>query len=248
MLAVDEGYAGIEALSGIPGLVGAGPIQNVGAYGQEVAQTVGWVRALDRTHRRGRAARRRRSAGSPTATACSSASSRYVVLAVAFALEHSRLGAPVRYAELAGRLGVEVGDRVPAADVRAAVLELRRGKGMVLDAGDHDTWSAGSFFTNPLLTARGRQPGCPTAAPRWPAADGRVKASAAWLIEQAGFGKGYGDRARPGSPPSTPSRSPTAAAPPPPTCWRWPARSGPGCCERFGVALQNEPDLVGVEL
>ncbi len=88
------------------------------------------------------------------------------MLAVALALEHSRLGAPVRYAELARALGVEIGDRVPAADVRAAVLDLRRGKGMVLDADDHDTWSAGSFFTNPVLAGRGTPLGCcPTAAP-----------------------------------------------------------------------------------
>jgi UDP-N-acetylmuramate dehydrogenase len=244
-LAVDEGYAGIEALSGIPGLVGAAPIQNIGAYGQELAQTVGWVRALDR------------STGDVVlleGPQCGFAyrdsvfkrSKRYVVLAVALALEHSRLGAPVRYAELAGRLGVEVGARVPAADVRAAVLDLRRGKGMVLDAGDHDTWSAGSFFTNPLLLAEDAAR-LPDAAPRWPAADGRVKTSAAWLIEQAGFAKGYG------SGPAQISTKHTLALT---------NRGGAttedllalareirsGVLDRFGVELQNEPDLVGVQL
>jgi UDP-N-acetylmuramate dehydrogenase len=189
-LAVDEGYAGIEALSGIPGRVGAAPIQNIGAYGQELAESIGWVRALDR------------STGDVVLLGPDECgfgyrdslfkrSARYVVLAVALALEHNRLGRPVQYAELARRLGVEVGERVPAADVRAAVLELRRAKGMVLDPADHDTWSAGSFFTNPLLSAE-EAARLPADAPRWPAADGRVKASAAWLIERAGFGKGYG--------------------------------------------------------
>ena len=189
-LAVDEGYAGLEALSGIPGRVGAAPIQNVGAYGQEVAQTLARVRALDRTTgdvvELGPA-----DCGFGYRDSVFKRTGRYVVLSVAFALEHSRLGAPVRYAELARALGVEVGDRAPLADVRSAVLELRRGKGMVLDPADHDTWSAGSFFTNPVLPAEDADR-LPADAPRWPERDGRVKTSAAWLIERAGFGKGYG--------------------------------------------------------
>ena len=119
------------------------------------------MRALDRSTGERRAARRPRECGFSYRDSVFKRPDRYVVLAVAFALEHSRLGAPVRYAELAGRLGVELGDRVPAADVRAAVLELRRGKGMVLDPADHDTWSAGSFFTNPLLHRGGGAPACP---------------------------------------------------------------------------------------
>jgi UDP-N-acetylmuramate dehydrogenase len=110
---------------------------------------------------------------------------------VRFQLVVADLSEPVKYAELARRLGVAIGDRVPSADVRTAVLELRRGKGMVLDDADHDTWSAGSFFTNPLLSAEAAA-ALPVEAPRWPAADGRVKTSAAWLIEHAGFAKGYG--------------------------------------------------------
>jgi UDP-N-acetylmuramate dehydrogenase len=244
-LAIDEGYAGVEALSGIPGLVGAAPIQNIGAYGQEIAQTVGWVRALDR------------STGDVVLLGglqCEFAyrdslfkrSKRYVVLAVALALEHSRLGTPVRYAELAGRLGVEVGDRVPAADVRAAVLELRRGKGMVLDAGDHDTWSAGSFFTNPLLPAE-QAARLPEAAPCWPAADGRVKTSAAWLIEQAGFAKGYGSGAARISTKHTlalTNRGSATTA----DLLALAREIRAGVLDRFGVELLNEPDLVGVEL
>ncbi|HEU5456620.1 MAG TPA: UDP-N-acetylmuramate dehydrogenase, partial [Nocardioides sp.] len=112
---------------------------------------------------------------------------RFVVLDVTFLLKQGTLGAPVRYAELSATLGIEQGERAPLADVRAAVLKLRSGKGMVLDPEDHDTWSAGSFFTNPVVGAAE----IPEGAPAWPQ-DGGVKTSAAWLIERAGFGKGYG--------------------------------------------------------
>ena len=184
---VDGGLSGIEALSGIPGSVGATPIQNVGAYGQEIAETVVGVRAMDRRsgevielgaaacHFRYRHSRFKDELG------------RWVVLQVTFELEPSALSRPVRYAELARRLGVELGERAPLATVRETVLELRRGKGMVLDDADPDTTSAGSFFTNPILDA------APDGAPAWPQDDGQVKTSAAWLIEQAGFRKGYGD-------------------------------------------------------
>jgi UDP-N-acetylmuramate dehydrogenase len=187
---VSEGLAGLETLSGIPGLTGATPIQNVGAYGADVSDTVQRVEVLDRvTGRVGVLAgedcrftyRNSRFKGSE----------RYVVLAVTFGLERSATGAPVRYAELADHLGVAVGDRAPVSDVRRAVLELRARKGMVLDPEDHDTWSAGSFFTNPVLRAE-LAAGLPPEAPRWPEGDGRVKVSAAWLIEQAGFAKGHG--------------------------------------------------------
>jgi len=190
-LAVREGYAGVEALSGIPGLVGAAPIQNIGAYGQDVSQTIGWVRVLDR--RTGDVVVLDNAACRFSyRSSVFKGAGRHVVLAVAFALEHSRLGRPVRYAELAGHLGVEPGERAPAEDVRAAVLDLRRGKGMVLDDADHDTWSAGSFFTNPVLPARDAARLLPDDAPRWREPDGRVKTSAAWLVEHSGFGRGYG--------------------------------------------------------
>jgi UDP-N-acetylmuramate dehydrogenase len=111
------------------------------------------------------------------------------VLSVTFQLRQGDLGAPVQYAVLARALGVELGDRAPLADVRLAVLDLRAGKGMVLDAADHDTWSAGSFFTNPVDPAEV----VPDGAPGWPQPDGEVKTSAAWLIEHAGIGKGHGN-------------------------------------------------------
>jgi UDP-N-acetylmuramate dehydrogenase len=244
-LTVEEGYAGLEALSGIPGRVGAAPIQNVGAYGQEVAQTVAWVRVLDRsTH--DVVLLDPQECGFGYRDSVFKRSDRYVVLAVAFALEHSRLGAPVRYAELARRLGVAVGARVPATDVRAAVLELRRGKGMVLDAEDHDTWSAGSFFTNPLLAPE-EAATLPEDAPRWPTDDGRVKTSAAWLIEQAGIGKGHGAGAARVSTKHTlalTNRGGATTA----ELLSLAREIRAAVHDRFGVTLVPEPVLVGDEL
>jgi len=190
--AVERGWVGIEALSGIPGSVGATPIQNVGAYGQEVSQTIARVRVYDRVLRGVRTF---------TAEECrfgyrtsrfkadrlDAVGGRHVVLEVTFQLRVGDLSAPVAYTELARTLGVEVGQRAPLADVRAAVLGLRGGKGMVVDEADHDTWSAGSFFTNPVVDAGS----VPAGAPAYPQPDGRVKTSAAWLIEHAGFAKGH---------------------------------------------------------
>jgi UDP-N-acetylmuramate dehydrogenase len=189
-------WSGVEALSGIPGSTGATPMQNVGAYGQEVSDTLATVRTWDRQegrvrtipaadcefeYRRSRLKHERFRFGP-----------RFVVLEVTFQLRLADLSAPIRYAELARALGVEPGERVPVDGVRVAVLALRHGKGMVLDDADHDTWSAGSFFTNPIL-AEDAAARLPAEAPRWPMSDGGVKTSAAWLIEHAGFGRGYGD-------------------------------------------------------
>src|SRR5699024_7644800 len=193
------------ALSGIPGTVGATPIQNVGAYGQEVASTISRVRTWDReqgevrtffaadcdfSYRDSVFKRTRHTGPVPSATG------RYVVLSVTFQHTLGHLSSPIRYAQLADALDVEVGDRVPMQDVREAVLALRASKGMVLDPADHDTWSAGSFFTNPVLEA-GRAAALPPQAPRFDAGDGRVKTSAAWLISHAGVERGHavGDRA-----------------------------------------------------
>ncbi|PRZ29268.1 UDP-N-acetylmuramate dehydrogenase [Antricoccus suffuscus] len=184
---VDNGWSGVECLSGIPGLTGATPIQNVGAYGAETADVLVNVDVWDRQGF---------DVGVLAARSCEFAyrtsvfkgSSRYVVLGVRLALVRSPLSAPIRYAELARTLGVEVGDRAPLKAVREAVLSLRSGKGMVLDVDDHDTWSAGSFFTNPIIEAHR----VPEHAPSWPSGD-LVKTSAAWLIEHAGFVKGFGN-------------------------------------------------------
>jgi len=208
--------AGLECLSGIPGLTGATPIQNVGAYGQEVADTITRVRTYDRAAGQVvdlaaadcgfgyRTSAFKRSITAPAVTG------RFVVLGVTFQLTGDRLSRPVRYAELAGALGLDAGPtdqggpdqgaRAPLGDVRSAVLRLRRRKGMVLDPGDPDSRSAGSFFTNPVLDsgqfATLRRvvdercgPGVPI--PQFPAGPGQVKVSAAWLIGQAGFQKGY---------------------------------------------------------
>ncbi|WP_029290238.1 UDP-N-acetylmuramate dehydrogenase [Cellulomonas sp. HZM] len=193
---------GIEALSGIPGSTGATPVQNVGAYGQEVAQSIATVRVWDRERARVRTLplvdlrfgyrtsllKRSMRASVDDERAPWHPTPRYVVLDVTLQLRQGALSAQIAYPELARTLGVEVGERAPLLDVRAAVLELRGRKGMVLDPSDPDTSSAGSFFTNPVVP----EAQVPEGAPRWPAADGLVKTSAAWLIEQAGFGRGYG--------------------------------------------------------
>jgi UDP-N-acetylmuramate dehydrogenase len=187
--AVQEGWVGVEALSGIPGLAGATPIQNVGAYGQEVAETIATVRVWDRREQRVRTMAAADCGFGYRSSRFKSDPQAFVVLSVTFQFRLGDLGAPVRYAELARALGVDVGERVLAKDIREAVLGLRRGKGMVLDPDDHDTWSAGSFFTNPVVDAEVAERLGPT-APSWPQPDGTVKVSAAWLIGQAGFEKG----------------------------------------------------------
>ncbi len=189
-LAVSQGWAGIEALSGIPGAVGATPIQNVGAYGQDVSQTIARVRTWDRVARTQRTFAAADCGFGYRDSRFKSEPGRYLVLEVIFQLRLGDLAEPVAYAELARDLGVEVGQRAPLTAVRDAVLGLRRGKGMVLDPDDHDTWSAGSFFTNPFLTVE-EVAALPEGAPRWEQPDGTWKSSAAWLIEHAGFGKGF---------------------------------------------------------
>jgi UDP-N-acetylmuramate dehydrogenase len=251
--AVAGGYAGIECLSGIPGSAGATPIQNVGAYGQDVAETIVAVRAYDRV----RDAVVRLSAaecGLGYRSSVFKHNDRYVVLSVDFELTEGGRSAPVRYAELAGALGVERGERVPLAEARAAVLALRAGKGMVLDADDHDTWSAGSFFTNPVLDAdafaalRAAAGECGE-PPAWPGPDGTVKTSAAWLIDRAGFAKGY----RGADPTVGVSSRHTLAL-----THRGGGRTEhllalareirAGVAARFGVLLAPEPVLVGCSL
>jgi UDP-N-acetylmuramate dehydrogenase len=197
---VADGLAGVECLAGIPGLAGATPIQNVGAYGQEVAQTVAAVRALDRVAGRVVELAGSRCGFGYRTSMFKRSPGRYVVLDVTFRLAPERLSRPVRYAELASSLGIAAGARAPLGEVRDAVLALRRRKGMVLDPADPDTRSAGSFFTNPVLgparfaalrEAVARKLGRGASVPVFPAPAGKVKVPAAWLIEQAGFSRGY---------------------------------------------------------
>jgi len=273
-MAVAEGWAGIEALSGIPGSVGAAPVQNIGAYGQELADTLVGIDFLDyasgevvtvtaeglglgyrtSTLKRGRAG---------------------VVLSVDLALEaptaSGPLSRPIDYAPLSDALGVSIGTRVVLTDARSAVLGLRAGKGMLLDSADPDARSAGSFFTNPIVTEHFAR-GLPRSAPRWPTTpevDARVlplgspvdslarpasgeylvKLSAAWLIEAAGIRRGF---SLPGSRAGISSKHTLAIV----------TRGGATATEvvqlatyvqtrvlsEFGVALQPEPVLVGVSL
>jgi UDP-N-acetylmuramate dehydrogenase len=248
-LAVAEGWSGLEALSGIPGSTGATPIQNVGAYGAEVASVVRSVEVLDRANGERRVMLPADLALGYRTSVLKRIPDRWLVLAVTFRLGLDPMSAPVRYAELAGRLSVAPEECVPLADVRSAVLSLRRAKGMVLDAADHDTWSAGSFFTNPIL-APVVAAELPAGAPRFPLPDGSVKASAAWLISNAGFPRGFG--LRPGAPASLSTKHSLAIT----------NRGGAtaadllelartvraGVAERFGILLENEPVLVGCAL
>jgi UDP-N-acetylmuramate dehydrogenase len=183
---VQNQLAGMEALSGIPGSTGATPVQNVGAYGQEVAQTITAARIYDRAEKSERTLTPAECEFAYRDSRLKREPGRFVVLEVTFELDESPLSRPVGYAELARTLGVEIGAQAPLTEVRTAVLELRRGKGMVLDPADPDSRSAGSFFTNPVVPEAQAVEGCPS----WPAGDGQVKLSAAWLVQSAGFGRG----------------------------------------------------------
>jgi UDP-N-acetylmuramate dehydrogenase len=249
--AVAGGLAGIECLAGIPGLAGATPVQNVGAYGQEVAETVISVRVWDRPAAAVR---------DLTPAECGFAyreslfkhSDRYVVLAVTFGLEAQPLSAPIRYAELARALGVAVGEQAKPGEVRDAVLGLRRAKGMVLDPADPDTASVGSFFTNPVLSpaalaAFEARLAPATPYPSWPAPGGGTKLSAAWLIEHSGFGKGYGDgRVRLSTKHTLAVTNRGGASTEEVLALAREVRDG--VRGRYGVTLTPEPLLVGVSL
>jgi len=192
--AIAAGLGGLECLSGIPGSAGATPVQNVGAYGVEVADTITRVRLLDRRTGAVRWAPAGE-LGFGYRTSVLKHSEAAVVLEVEFALDASGRSAPLRYGELVTALGATADERADPAAVRDAVLALRTRKGMVLDAKDHDTWSVGSFFTNPVVTQQRYQEladGADRLVPHYPAPDG-VKLAAGWLVEQAGFGKGYPD-------------------------------------------------------
>ncbi len=265
-LAVTEGWVGIEALSGIPGSTGATPVQNVGAYGAEVADTIASVRTWDRAEGRVRTLPaiecgfsyrdslfKRSMRGLAGDGAVWAPSPRFVVLDVTFQMRFGTRSAPIRYAQLAEALGVEVGGTASTAAVREAVLALRASKGMVLDAADPDTWSAGSFFTNPIVGADAAA-GLPADAPRYPAGpgapEGAVKTSAAWLIEHAGFGRGFALAADATASLSTKhtlaltNRGGASAA----DVLALASAVRAGVAERFGVVLEPEPVLVGASL
>ncbi|WP_375489629.1 UDP-N-acetylmuramate dehydrogenase [uncultured Jatrophihabitans sp.] len=242
---VAEGWSGLAAMSGIPGMTGATPIQNVGAYGSEVSDVVAGLQVYDRETGAVQEWDPQR-CGFGFRSSAFKYSDRFVVLRVDFDLARSTDAPPVRYLELARRLGVEQHDVAPSKDVRDVVLDLRRSKGMVLDAADHDTWSVGSFFVNPFVPPELVPAGCPN----WQV-DHQLKLSAAWLIENAGFGKGFG--ADVGAGRVTVSTKHTLALT---------NRGGGTTAElldlarvirdgvevRFGIRLRPEAHLVGVEL
>jgi UDP-N-acetylmuramate dehydrogenase len=258
---VAAGLAGLECLSGIPGLVGATPIQNVGAYGQEVSQTIAQVQVYDRgtgeilnipNEHCGFAYRT-----SKFKVAQSGSSPAPVILSVSFQLAEQARSAPIRYPELAGALGVGVGDQADSTEVRSAVIELRQRKGMVIDPADPDTRSVGSFFVNPVLdgpalaaveaAARARC-GPQTRVPRFEAGAGRAKVPAAWLIERSGFAKGYhsADGARISAKHTLALVNPGSASTAGLMALAREIRDG--VRDTFGVSLTPEPVLVGVAL
>jgi UDP-N-acetylmuramate dehydrogenase len=252
---IADGLSGIECLSGIPGLTGATPIQNVGAYGQEVAQTITFVRVYDRQAQTVSELAPEQCRFGYRTSAFRHAQ-RYIVLAVGFALERSAASRPVTYPELARRLGVRAGESAPLAAVREAVIELRRGKGMVLDPDDPDSVSAGSFFLNPILSAEQfagfqrrvtQRLGDEVQPPAWPQDGQGVKLSAAWLIERAGFRRGYSNsRAGISSKHTLALVNRGGATTAELVALAQELRDG--VYDAFGVMLTPEPTLVGVAL
>jgi UDP-N-acetylmuramate dehydrogenase len=269
---LDAGLAGLEALSGIPGSVGASPIQNIGAYGAELSDTLVAIDYLDfLTGERARIPAP--DLGLGYRTSAMKEGRQGVVLAVEFRLQRSELSAPIGYAQLASALGAELGERRPAREVRDAVLRLRASKGMVLSDTDPDSVSTGSFFTNPIVGG-GFAAQLPADAPSWSLdpepedivvplehaglldglppshpAESRVKLSAAWLIERSGIRRGF---SLPGSAAAISSKHTLAIV-----------NTGGATAEQiaelaryvqtrvlseFGVRLQPEPVLVGLEL
>lgn len=186
---IARGFAGLETLSGIPGTVGAAPIQNIGAYGHEVSEFITRVRTYDRQNKVLKTFTNGECEFSYRNSHFKTYPGRYVVLDVAFQLRIGEMTTPITYSELANALGIEVGAKSAVQKCREKVLELRSRKGMLLSESDHDSWSAGSFFTNPIVSADVATK-LPADAPRWPQKDGRVKTSAAWLIEHSGISKG----------------------------------------------------------
>ena len=186
---LNKGFVGLETMSGIPGTVGGAPIQNIGAYGHEVSEVIARVRTWDRKTGEYKTFSNSECEFSYRSSVFKKNPGRYVIIDVTFQLRNGEMSLPITYKELASYLGVDLEARALVSDVRKAVLALRAAKGMLLDEKDHDTWSAGSFFVNPIVSKEIAAT-LPADAPRWPQADGRVKTSAAWLMENAGMKKG----------------------------------------------------------
>jgi UDP-N-acetylmuramate dehydrogenase len=244
--AIERGWSGLETMSGIPGLVGATPIQNVGAYGAEISELISTVITLDRSTGQRKTLFGVECGFGYRTSRFKTDPGRFLVLSVTFQLPLGSMSQAIRYPELARMLGIEVGERAPAIEVRQAVLALRTAKGMVLAEDDHDTWSAGSFFTNPILSPA-QAFALPDKAPRFGQPGGMIKTSAAWLIEQTGFAKGYGHgSARLSSKHTlalTNQGGATAA-----DLLSLARELRAGVKAKFGIELVAEPVLVGCEL
>lgn len=186
---ISRGFAGLETLSGIPGTVGAAPIQNIGAYGHEVSEFITRVRTYDREAKAIKTFTNAECDFEYRNSHFKKHPGRYIVLSVQFQIRSGETSTPITYAELANKLGIAVGEKAPVVETRKAVMELRAAKGMLLNPDDKDSWSAGSFFTNPIVTIDVAAT-LPEGAPKWPTADGKVKTSAAWLIQNSGIDKG----------------------------------------------------------
>jgi UDP-N-acetylmuramate dehydrogenase len=186
---ITRGFAGLETLSAIPGTVGAAPIQNIGAYGHEVSEFITQVRTYDRQNKAIKTFTNSECEFEYRNSIFKKNPGRYIVISVQFQLRIGQESTPITYLELAKKLGINPGEKALVTDTRDAVIKLRRSKGMVLDRNDRDSWSAGSFFTNPIVTTEVAAT-LPADAPRWPTSNGLVKISAAWLIENSGNRKG----------------------------------------------------------
>lgn len=243
---ISRGFAGLETLSGIPGTVGAAPIQNIGAYGHEVSEFITRVRTYDRETKSIKTFTNAECEFEYRNSHFKKHPGRYVVLSVQFQIRRGEVSTPITYAELAKKLGIEVGEKAPVIDTRKAVMELRAAKGMLLNPDDKDSWSAGSFFTNPIVSAEVAS-ALPAGAPQWPMADGRVKTSAAWLIENSGIEKGHSHGGAQVSTKHvlalTNSGSATAAE----IC-ELAREVRASVQEKFGITLEPEVNLVGISL
>ena len=243
---INSGYAGLETLSGIPGTVGAAPIQNIGAYGHEVSEFITRVRTYDRQEKALKTFTNSECEFSYRNSYFKAHPGRYVVLEVQFQIRIGEESDPITYLELARKLGVQLGDKAPVVATREAVLELRASKGMLLSADDHDSWSAGSFFTNPIVSQQ-EADALPDAAPKWPLIDGRVKISAAWLIENAGMHKGDevgGARISTKHVLALTNAGDATAS----DIAELAKRARDSVKEKFGITLEAEVNLIGVEI
>lgn len=185
--AVDQGLAGVETLSGIPGTVGASPIQNIGAYGSEVKTSIKSLQIVDGSTGKSRILNNEELKFSYRYSVLKDLTSRFIIENVTFKLKRNKNSNITIYPQVAESLGINPGELVPIKELRKVIIEIRKSKGMVLNSNDHDTFSVGSFFINPVLSKEL----VPTNAPMYEHESGKVKTSAAWLIEQSGFEKGF---------------------------------------------------------